>query len=162
MWGVARAKYKIEAPAVIGHPDFERVFRVQVNTLEQLVAFLPALWLFALYVSPAWASVLGAVWIVGRVLYAVGYVPAADKRGPGPSSASRRSPSCGSARSGAWSAHCCADDGNFDTRRGRRLTSNFRINGRRADAWPTVLRLADCSHRDGIMSVPATCLPLRP
>ena len=71
---LARAKYKIAAPAVSGNPDFERVFRVQMNTLEQLVAFLPALWLFALYVSPAWASVIGAVWIVGRVFYAVAYV----------------------------------------------------------------------------------------
>jgi len=79
----ARAKYKIAAPAVSGNPDFERVFRVQMNTLEQLVAFLPALWLFALYVSPAWASVVGAVWIVGRVFYAVAYVQAAARRGPG-------------------------------------------------------------------------------
>ena len=80
---LARAKYKIAAPAVSGNPDFERVFRVQMNTLEQLVAFLPALWLFALYVSPAWASVIGAVWIVGRVFYAVAYVQAAARRGPG-------------------------------------------------------------------------------
>jgi glutathione S-transferase len=79
----ARAKYKIVAPAVSGNPDFERIFRVQMNTLEQLVAFLPALWLFALYVSPAWSSVIGTVWIVGRVFYAVAYAQAADKRGPG-------------------------------------------------------------------------------
>ena len=54
-----------------------------MNTLEQLVAFLPALWLFALYVSPAWASAIGAVWIVGRALYAIGYYRAAEKRGTG-------------------------------------------------------------------------------
>lgn len=81
--GRARVKYRIEAPAVTGHPDFERVHRVQINTLEQLAAFLPALWLFALYVSPAWASVLGTVWIAGRALYAVGYYRAAEKRGAG-------------------------------------------------------------------------------
>ncbi len=81
--GRARIKYKIEAPAVTGHPDFERVHRVQINTLEQLAAFLPALWLFALYVSPAWASVLGTVWIAGRALYAIGYYRAAGKRGAG-------------------------------------------------------------------------------
>lgn len=79
----ARVKYKIAAPAVTGHPDFERVYRVQENTLEQMIAFLPALWLFALYVSPAWASVLGTVWIAGRALYAVGYYRAADRRSAG-------------------------------------------------------------------------------
>ncbi len=81
--GRARAKYKIEAPAVTGHPDFERVYRVQANTLEQLIGFLPALWLFAVYVSPPWASLFGAVWIVGRVVYAIGYYKSAEKRGPG-------------------------------------------------------------------------------
>lgn len=79
----ARMKYRIAAPAVTGHPDFERVYRVQVNTLEQMIAFLPALWLFALYVSPAWASVLGTVWIAGRALYAVAYYRSADRRSTG-------------------------------------------------------------------------------
>jgi glutathione S-transferase len=79
----ARGTYRIAAPAVTGHPDFERVYRVQVNTLEQMIAFLPALWLFALYASPAWASVLGALWIAGRALYAVGYYSAAGRRGAG-------------------------------------------------------------------------------
>jgi len=81
--GRARAKYKIEAPAITGHPDFERAQRVQVNTLEQMIAFLPALWLFAIYLSAPWASLLGAVWIVGRAVYAVGYYQAAEKRGVG-------------------------------------------------------------------------------
>jgi len=81
--GRARGKYKIEAPAVTGHPDFERVYRVQMNTLEQLVAFLPALWLFAFFVSPAWASTIGTAWIVGRVVYAAGYYRAAEKREAG-------------------------------------------------------------------------------
>ena len=79
----ARGKYKIEVPATAGNADFERIFRVQMNTLEQLVAFLPALWLFALYVNPAWSSVLGAVWIAGRALYAVGYTQSAPARSKG-------------------------------------------------------------------------------
>lgn len=81
--GRARSKHKIEAPAITGHPDFERAHRVQVNTLEQMVAFLPALWLFAVYVSPAWASALGAVWIAGRALYAAGYYRSPEKRETG-------------------------------------------------------------------------------
>ena len=78
--GRARLIYKIDAPAVTGHPVFDRTFCVQMNTLEQLVAFLPALWLFALYQSAAWSSAIGAAWIVGRALYAVGYYRAAEKR----------------------------------------------------------------------------------
>lgn len=81
--GRARGKYKISAPAVTGHADFERTFRVQQNTLESLIMHLPALWLFAIYVSDMWASVLGAVWIAGRVLYTQGYIAEARKRGPG-------------------------------------------------------------------------------
>ncbi len=81
--GRARGQYKISAPAVTGHPAFERVFRVQQNTLESLIMQLPALWLFAIYVSDMWASILGAVWIAGRVLYAQGYITEAKKRGPG-------------------------------------------------------------------------------
>jgi glutathione S-transferase len=81
--GSARAKYGVKAPAMTGNPDFERVVRVHENTLEQLVVFLPALWLFGQYVSDRYAAVLGLVWITGRALYAWGYYQAADKRGPG-------------------------------------------------------------------------------
>jgi glutathione S-transferase len=79
----ARAKYKIAAPAIIGNPDFERVFRVQQNTLENLIIFLPGLWLFSWYVSPQWASGIGLAWIVGRILFAKGYYDAAGRRGTG-------------------------------------------------------------------------------
>ncbi len=79
----ARATFGIKAPAISGNPDFERVFRVQMNTLEWLPIFLPALWLFAIYVSDAIAAVLGLVWIAGRILYLIGYSRAANKRGPG-------------------------------------------------------------------------------
>jgi glutathione S-transferase len=81
--GYARGKYKIEAPAVEGNPDFERVFRVQQNTLEQIVLFLPTLWLFQLVVGGQWGAIIGIVWPVGRVLYALGYYKAAAKRGLG-------------------------------------------------------------------------------
>jgi len=81
--GKARATYDVKAPAVSGNPDFERVFRVHMNTLEWMPIFLPALWLFAIYVSDAIAAALGIVWIVGRVLYMIGYAKAANKRGPG-------------------------------------------------------------------------------
>lgn len=78
--GRARFQYKILPPETTGNPNFERVLRVQQNTLEQLVFFLPALWLFSYYVSPLWGAGIGAVWIVGRIAYAWGYYQAAEKR----------------------------------------------------------------------------------
>lgn len=78
--GRARAKYKVLPPQMTGEPDFERVLRVQQNTLEQLVFFLPLLWLFSFYVSPLWGAGIGAVWLVGRIVYAWGYYQAAEKR----------------------------------------------------------------------------------
>src|SRR5690625_7314259 len=59
--GRARMKYGIKAPAVTGHPGFERAYRVQMNTLEQTVLFLPVLWLAAAYGHPAWAGLLGQI-----------------------------------------------------------------------------------------------------
>ena len=79
----ARAAHGIKAPATTGNPDFERVFRVQMNTLEWMPMFLPSLWLFAIYVSDPIAAAIGLVWILGRVLYVVSYAKAADRRGPG-------------------------------------------------------------------------------
>jgi uncharacterized membrane protein YecN with MAPEG domain len=81
--GVARGKYNIAAPATSGNEMFERVFRVHMNTLEQLVVFLPALWIFASFVSSLWAAILGAVFIVGRAIYAVTYVKDPKKRSAG-------------------------------------------------------------------------------
>lgn len=71
--GYARKKYGIKAPATTGNVDFERVFRVQMNTQENLILFLPALWLFSIYVSPLWAGIVGVVWLLGRVDYAISY-----------------------------------------------------------------------------------------
>jgi uncharacterized membrane protein YecN with MAPEG domain len=78
--GGARRKSGIDAPAMTGDPVLERHIRVQANTLEWLVLFLPSLWLFALYWSDLVATILGAVWIVGRILYALGYVADPKKR----------------------------------------------------------------------------------
>ena len=79
----ARRRFGVKLPAISGNPDFERVFRVQMNTLEWMPIFLPSLWLFAIYISDAFAAALGAVWIIGRVLYVIGYSKATEKRGPG-------------------------------------------------------------------------------
>src|SRR3984957_15085652 len=79
----ARAKFGIKAPAITGNDDFERVFRVQMNTLEWMPIFLPSLWLYAIYISDPVAAGLGVVWIAGRILYTISYAKAANKRGPG-------------------------------------------------------------------------------
>ena len=81
--GRARAKYNVPAPQVSGDPNFERVLRVQMNTVEQLVIFLPLLWLFSFFISPLWAGVLGGVWAIGRIIFAWGYYQAAEKRAIG-------------------------------------------------------------------------------
>ena len=79
----ARVAFGIKVPAISGNPDFERVFRVQMNTLEWLPIFLPSLWLFAIYISDAGAAALGLIWVAGRILYMIGYSQAAAKRGRG-------------------------------------------------------------------------------
>lgn len=76
----ARSKYNVPAPQMTGNSEFERVLRVQQNTLEQLVFFLPGLWLFSFYLSPLWGPGIGAVWLMGRIAYAWGYYQAAKKR----------------------------------------------------------------------------------
>ena len=79
----ARVKFGVKHPATTGHPDFERTFRVHINTLEWLPTFLVPLWLFALTLSDAGAAAVGLVWVVGRVVYFLGYRQAAEKRLPG-------------------------------------------------------------------------------
>ena len=81
--GQARGKYNVQAPATTGNPHFERVFRVHYNTMESLAMHLPSMWLFAIYISDCWAAVLGAVWVVGRMVYARTYYADASKRTPG-------------------------------------------------------------------------------
>ena len=81
--GNARRVSGLKAPAITGHPTFECMYRVQMNTLELLVAFMPALFLAAKYWSPALVAGLGAVYLVGRVLYWRAYVTDPAKRGLG-------------------------------------------------------------------------------
>ena len=76
----AHAKTGIAAPAMTGHPYLECCVRAHANTLEWMPIFLPALWLAAVFWSPVWAAALGAVWILARILYFVGYVSAPKKR----------------------------------------------------------------------------------
>ena len=78
--GWARGKYRVAAPAIGGHPVFERYFRAHQNTMEQLVAFVPAMWLFGTHVNPTWAAWLGLVFVVGRIVYLAGYVADPAKR----------------------------------------------------------------------------------
>ncbi len=79
----ARARYGVKLPAIAGHPDFERVFRVHMNMLEWMPIFLPLLWLCAIYWSDGVAALLGVAWLVGRAFYLVGYSEAVEKRLPG-------------------------------------------------------------------------------
>jgi glutathione S-transferase len=83
MVGRARQRYGIEAPATTGNPDFERYFRVHENTLESLIVFLPAVWIFSLTVNYHIGVALGLLFIVARIVYARGYLNAAAKRAPG-------------------------------------------------------------------------------
>lgn len=81
--GRARGKYGVKAPAITGNPVFERFYRVQMNTVETLIVFLPSLWLAAKYWSPRYVAILGAIYLVGRVLYGIAYVSDPQKRGTG-------------------------------------------------------------------------------
>ncbi len=88
--GGLRGKHNIAAPAVTGHPEFERGYRAQLNTLEQAPIFLPALWLATAYFDaitwlplPWLPALLGLVWIVGRFIYMQGYIADPAKRSTG-------------------------------------------------------------------------------
>ena len=78
-----RAKHQCKAPAITGAPEFERMFRVQQNTMEQIVMFIPALWLFAEFVNPLWAAGMGVVYLIGRTVYRMAYVKDPKSRGAG-------------------------------------------------------------------------------
>jgi glutathione S-transferase len=83
--GKMRDRHNIVAPAVTGHPGFERAYRVQMNTLEAMPVFLPALWIAAYYFTkvPLLAPAIGLVWIVGRIVYMQAYMADPTKRGLG-------------------------------------------------------------------------------
>jgi uncharacterized MAPEG superfamily protein len=78
-----RVRHGIKAPATSGHPAFDRAYRVQMNTLEGTVMFLPVLWLAATYGFSGWAGIAGLVWLLGRVWYAWSYMKDPASRGPG-------------------------------------------------------------------------------
>jgi glutathione S-transferase len=80
---VAHGKFNVKLPATTGNPDFERISRVHVNTLEWMPTFLVPLWLCAIYLNDVAAAAIGLVWIGGRVLYFAGYSKAVEKRLPG-------------------------------------------------------------------------------
>jgi glutathione S-transferase len=79
----ARLKLGVAAPATSGHPEFERVFRVHQNTLEQLIIFIPALWMFAIYVHPLAGAAVGLLFPVGREVYRRTYVADPSRRAAG-------------------------------------------------------------------------------
>src|ERR1700722_7895291 len=81
--GRARERHGIKAPATTGNDQFERHFRVQQNTLESMVMFLPSLYLFSRYLNPLYAAGLGVIYLIGRQVYAAAYVkdPAARSAG---------------------------------------------------------------------------------
>jgi hypothetical protein len=81
--GSLRTRLGVIAPATTGHEEFERMFRVHQNTLEQLVVFLPALWLQAFYSKPIWGAVVGLVYVVGRFVYRAEYLRDPASRGTG-------------------------------------------------------------------------------
>ena len=81
--GISRGKLGVEAPTCTGNEQFERMFRVQQNTLEQLIVFVPATYAFAYYVNNFWVVVPGAIFVIGRLLYSNGYISNPAGRAPG-------------------------------------------------------------------------------
>ena len=81
--GIARGKFDIKAPSHDGPEEYVRHVRVHHNTLEHLILFLPGLWLFSFAVDPVWATIIGILWPIGRIRYALSYYKDAEKRGPG-------------------------------------------------------------------------------
>ena len=81
--GVKRAKHQCKAPVMTGAPEFERTLRVQQNTMEQLIVFLPALWLFGTLVNPVWAAGLGVLFLIGRTIYRFSYIKDPGSRSMG-------------------------------------------------------------------------------
>jgi glutathione S-transferase len=79
----AHRKYNVQLPAMAGDPAFDRIYRAHANTLEWLPNFLIPLWLCGYFLSDIGAAAVGVLWLVGRVMYAIGYAKAVDKRIPG-------------------------------------------------------------------------------
>jgi glutathione S-transferase len=54
-----------------------------MNTLEQLIMFVPAILIFSLYMSPYVAAAIGAVYVIGRIVYLLSYVKNPNSRSAG-------------------------------------------------------------------------------
>jgi uncharacterized membrane protein YecN with MAPEG domain len=81
--GITRGKYGVEAPKTTGNEIWERLYRVQQNTMEQLILFIPAMLAFSAYLSARWALIPGVVFLVGRQLYSWEYISKPPSRTPG-------------------------------------------------------------------------------
>ena len=81
--GQMRAKHGVKAPEMTGDPEFMRMFRIHQNTMEQLVVFVPALWIFAHYWEPKWGAAIGLIYIASRFVYYLGYLKDPKDRGRG-------------------------------------------------------------------------------
>jgi glutathione S-transferase len=81
--GFARGKYEVKAPKTDGNDTWEILFRVQQNTMEQLVIFIPGMIAFSIYVSEVWVLLPGILFVVGRQVYSHLYIKNPDSRGPG-------------------------------------------------------------------------------
>ncbi len=141
--GASAVEIQVLAPAMSGHPEFDRIFRVQMNTLEWMPIFLPLLWLFAFYVSDVAAAVLGLVWIAARILYVVRYTEAASQRGPGFHLQAASASCCSSARLPASSivSHTADDAARFANQGKNRMAPHRPIDY--ADASPEVRAVFD-------------------
>jgi glutathione S-transferase len=80
--GMLRGRHDIRAPACAGHPEFDRAYRVQLNTLEQMGMTLPLLWIATLFpIAWAWLPALIAlIWVAGRIIYLRAYMTDPEKR----------------------------------------------------------------------------------
>lgn len=81
--GRMRGRHRIDAPAMTGHPEMDIAVRVHANTVENALLVVPALWLAALFFSPAWAAAAGAVWVAARLWFALAYLRDPKRRGGG-------------------------------------------------------------------------------
>jgi glutathione S-transferase len=81
--GAARGRYSVKAPTISGHEIFDRYFRVHYNTMELLIVFVPSIWLFGQYVNPQWGAGIGAIYLIGRIVYFRGYIADPAKRSMG-------------------------------------------------------------------------------
>ena len=81
--GQMRGKHGVKAPDMTGDPEFMRMFRIHQNTMEQLIVFVPALWIFAHYWDPKWGAAIGLIYIASRFVYYLGYLKDPKDRGRG-------------------------------------------------------------------------------